>query len=62
MTCRDCGRTLEPVEVALTRKLISRGAREFLCLGCLAAHFAVTEERLLEMARAFREQGCTLFP
>ena len=56
-----CGRELQPVEIALHRKLISRGAKSFLCLTCLAAHYDTTEEKLLEMARRFREQGCTLF-
>lgn len=47
--------------MALTRKLINRGASEFLCLTCLSAHFRVTEEKLLEMARQFKAMGCTLF-
>ena len=61
MTCKKCGRELEKVEIALHRKLISRAAKEFYCLTCLAAWYDTTEERLLEMAERFRAQGCTLF-
>ena len=59
--CRSCGRPLLPDEIALTKKLVNRGAREFLCLACLSAHFQVSEETLREKIRQFREMGCTLF-
>ena len=61
MTCRQCGRELLPVEIALHRKLISRAATDFFCLTCLAAYYDTTEEKLTEMAERFRAQGCTLF-
>ena len=59
--CRICGRTLVPDECALTKKLINRGAVEFMCLSCLSEHFGVSEETLREKIRQFREMGCTLF-
>jgi len=43
-------------------KLIDRGAKEYLCLDCLAAFFSCDRELLLKKAEQFRKQGCTLFP
>lgn len=59
--CRQCGADLTRDEVGLTKKLINRGASEFLCYGCMAAHFDVTVEVLRQKATEFREMGCTLF-
>ena len=35
---RQCCRTLTADEVAVTKKLVNRGAREFFCVDCLAGH------------------------
>ncbi len=59
--CRICGRTLVPDECALTKKLINRGAVEYMCLSCLSEHFGVPEDALRDKIRQFREMGCTLF-
>ena len=60
-TCVECNRQLEHDEIALTRKLINRGASEFMCLTCLAKRFNVSEDLLKEKIVHFKEQGCTLF-
>lgn len=59
--CRQCGKPLTQDEVAITRKLIHRGATEFLCIDCLARYFEVRPEDIEERIRHFREMGCTLF-
>lgn len=59
--CINCRRVLTHDEIALTRKLINRGAAEFMCLTCLAAKFKVTEAVLEEKIEHFKNQGCTLF-
>ena len=59
--CLQCGRPLKSDEIALTRKMVSRGADRFFCLSCLALRFEVTEDTLREKIREFREMGCTLF-
>ena len=59
--CLQCGRLLETDEIALTKKMINRGASQFFCLSCLASHFDVPEENLRQKIREFREMGCTLF-
>ena len=59
--CSGCGRPLTPDEIALTRKMVNRGAVRFCCLSCLADHFDVPEDTLRQKIREFREMGCTLF-
>ncbi len=59
--CKQCRRPLSPDEIAVTKKLISRGAREYLCVQCLAAYFEVKPEDILERIEYFRRTGCTLF-
>ena len=60
--CTRCGTAVTPDEIAMTRKLINRGAEQFLCLPCLAAHFDATLQQLLERMQDFKDMGCTLFP
>jgi len=59
--CRICGRNLVPDECALTKKMVNRGAVEYMCLSCLSAHFDAPEDVLRDKIRQFREMGCTLF-
>ena len=59
--CAECSRLLEQDEIALTKKLVSRGAESFLCLTCLARKFGVGEDLLKKKIQQFRAMGCTLF-
>ena len=43
-----CGRELTSTEIALHRKLVNRGAAEFMCISCLAENFMVSEEAIRE--------------
>ncbi len=61
-TCMKCGEKLTPFDIGLHRKLINRGAMEFMCIRCLAEKFKVSVERLEEKIEEYREWGCTLFP
>ena len=60
--CTRCGAVLEKDDIALTRKMVNRGATECCCIPCTAAHFGLTEEKAWEMIRRFQKTGCTLFP
>ena len=60
-SCRQCGTPLTRDEIGRTKKLINRGATEFLCCACMAGHFAVTVDELRRKVEEFREIGCTLF-
>lgn len=59
--CRVCGRALTQDEVAVTKKLMNRGATEFFCVDCLAAYFDVTPDDIRERIVYFKKMGCTLF-
>jgi len=59
--CVSCGRALCPDEIAVTKKLINRGATEYYCVRCLAGLFDVTEEDIRERITFFKLKGCTLF-
>lgn len=60
--CIVCGKSLSVYDVGATKKLINRGAEEFLCIPCLAKKFRVTEELIYQKIEEWKEQGCMLFP
>ena len=59
--CKNCGRELLGDEIGLTRKMINRGATEFMCLDCLSKYIGVSQEELLRKAEYFKKMGCVLF-
>ena len=61
MQCIQCGTRLTPDDIGLHRKLINRGAQEFLCMDCLAKKFNVERAELERSIEQFKKQGCTLF-
>lgn len=61
-TCRQCGAALGGDDIAIYRKLVDRGAEDFLCIDCLAAYFKCPREEIEKRIRWYRESGnCTLF-
>ncbi|MGN0794235.1 MAG: hypothetical protein ACI4MG_07175 [Aristaeellaceae bacterium] len=59
--CMACGKPVTRDEMAMTRKLINRGADRFLCIPCLARRFEASEQELLERMQDYKAMGCTLF-
>ena len=59
--CCVCGCALTADEVAVTKKLVNRGAVSFYCVRCLAERFEVTPRDIRERIDYFRKTGCTLF-
>lgn len=59
--CAICKKVLTHDETALTRKFISRDAKEFLCYDCLGKRFKMSREELLGWVEKFKKDGCTLF-
>ena len=59
--CKSCGRDLLPDEIGLYKKIVNRGATEYLCMTCLADKFECSEELLKRKIEHFRNMGCLLF-
>lgn len=59
--CIECGRSLTTDEIGLHKKMINRGATEYMCISCLAQFYHCGEDLLRKKIEQFREQGCTLF-
>ena len=57
----ECGRELTNDEVGLHKKMINRGATQFMCITCLAGFYHCEEELLLKKIEQFRGDGCMLF-
>ena len=60
--CLHCGGSLTVYDVGATKKLINRGAEEFLCIPCLAKEFKVEEGLIYQKIEEWQKQGCMLFP
>ena len=59
--CIRCGKELSTLDMNFYRKMVNRGAKEFMCIPCLAEYFGMTVEKCHEKIEHFRQQGCTLF-
>ncbi len=60
--CMKCKETLSGDEIALHRKLISRAAREYMCLDCLSGYFNVERQKLENLIAWYHRTGqCVLF-
>lgn len=60
--CMKCGGKLLDDDIAIYRKLVFRGADEFLCIDCLGLQLGCTREKIERLIAYYRESGqCTLF-
>ena len=59
--CRNCGRKLTGDEIGIYKRMVNRGATDFLCASCLSGHFHIEEALIYEKIEHFRSMGCTLF-
>ena len=60
--CYVCNKeNLNKNEIGLTKKLLSRDAKIYYCLDCLAEYLEVDIEFLFEKIEEFKDQGCELF-
>lgn len=59
--CQKCGAPLGGDDIAIYRRLVDRGAREYLCANCLADSFGCSRACIDEKIRYFKSIGCLLF-
>ena len=59
--CYLCNIELKRNHIALSKKLLGRHVKKYMCLGCLADYLGNTKEDLLIKIEEFKEQGCGLF-
>lgn len=61
-TCIKCGKPLESDAIPIYKKLINRGADEFLCIDCLAKHIGTDRGYIEKLIDYYTESGtCALF-
>ena len=59
--CRFCGNKVSANEIGLNKKFFGKKVTEYLCIGCMAKYFSVSEELLNEKIEQFKQAGCVLF-
>ena len=59
--CIKCGKELRNDDIGLYKKLVNRGATEYMCINCICEYFSMTPERAQELIKKFKEDGCLLF-
>lgn len=60
--CISCEKELGVDDIGFFKKMVNRGAEEFMCIECTSEYFGLTVEESLKLIQRFRESGCTLFP
>lgn len=59
--CVNCSRKLTKDETALSKKMLGKNTKQFLCLACLSEYLNTDKDILIEKIERFKEEGCTLF-
>ena len=61
-TCMKCGGPLESDAIPIYKKLVNRGAEEFLCIDCLAEYIGTSRKQIEDLIDYYTESGtCALF-
>ena len=61
-TCKECGAILSGDEIAIYLKLVSRYAKDYLCMECLGQMLHCGRKPIEERIKYYRESGnCVLF-
>lgn len=59
--CHGCKKPLSADEIAMTKKLVNRGAKTYYCIDCMAKMFGVERKDIEEKIIYYKRMGCTLF-
>ena len=61
-TCFKCGKPLDSDAIPIYKKMINRGAEEFMCIGCLADYVQMPRSAIESLIDYYTESGtCALF-
>ena len=61
LVCISCEKSLSHDDVGFHKKMVNRGATEFMCIDCLCDYFGLTREKADEMIEKFKNMGCSMF-
>lgn len=62
IVCRECNAVLTGDEIAIYLKLVTRNAKDFLCIDCLSVNLKCERSAIEDRIKYYRESGnCTLF-
>lgn len=59
--CKQCNKPLTQDERAIYLRMVNRGAKEYLCIPCLAEFFKCSIGDIEKRIVLLKEMGCTLF-
>ena len=59
--CVACSAELTSTDIGFHKKMVNRGADEFMCIDCLCEYFGITREKAESMIETFKAAGCSLF-
>lgn len=59
--CTNCNKDLVKDEIAISKKMLGKNTKQYLCLDCLSKYLNTDIEILFEKIEQFKEEGCTLF-
>lgn len=59
--CIYCNKDLDKDEIALSKKMLGKNTKQYLCLDCLSEYLNTDREMLIEKIEQFKEEGCILF-
>ena len=55
--CTNCSKDLAKDEIALSKKMLGKNTKQYLCLDCLSEYLNTDKEILVEKIEQFNEEG-----
>ena len=61
LLCISCEKPLTRDDIGFHKKMVNRGAQEFMCIDCLCEYFGIPRSNADEMIERFKSIGCSMF-
>ena len=61
LLCISCEKPLSRDDIGFHKKMVNRGAEEFMCIDCLCEYFGIPRSKADEMIEKFKSMGCSMF-